>query len=197
MPTEAFFKLDENKKQQIMDAAVKEFSTLPYAKVSVFKIAQHAGVSRSGFYYYFKDKKDVYVYILDMIRDDFLEEYKLTGNPEIELFQLAENIFDYIADLKGTDREPLFRRIVADITPENLKEFMVTDCCDETMGNKISIDMTNLKAISVQELKGVVFLLATSIIYSVSQYFEDEATLEEGKNKLYQMFKIIKHGISI
>ena len=59
MPAEAFFKLEKEKQNILLKSAVKEFSSLPYAKVSVFKIAQNAQVSRSGFYYYFKDKADI------------------------------------------------------------------------------------------------------------------------------------------
>ena len=54
MPNEAFFHLEDGKKQVLLKSAIAEFSALPYEKVSIFKIAEKAGISRSGFYYYFK-----------------------------------------------------------------------------------------------------------------------------------------------
>ena len=74
MPTEAFFHLEEQKKMVLLESAVSEFSALPYEKVSIFKIAQNAGVSRSGFYYYFKDKEDIYKYLIDQIKEEFMTE---------------------------------------------------------------------------------------------------------------------------
>lgn len=196
MPTEAFFKLDDNKREQILKAAVKEFSELPYAKVSIFKIAQHSGVSRSGFYYYFKDKKDIYEYLLKSLAEEFMTEYKIGSDCKIGIFQLAENIFDYIAGIKGTDREPFFRRVVSDITPESLKETFLRNhrcgCSDELP----DFDMSEINAKSCRELRGILFLLTTSIIYSIGGYLDNEESLEDCKDKLYEMFDVIKFGTS-
>lgn len=196
MPTEAFFKLDESRKQQIVRAAEKEFSQLPYSKVSIFKIAQQAEVSRSGFYYYFKDKRDIYEYILNEIKTDFLMKNNISSENKTGLFTLVENIFNYITDIRGTEREPLFRRIVSDMTPDRMKKiFMYSENDNEARPEDI-IMLDDIIFSSVDELKEIVFLLASCAVYSAGSYYEDEASLEESRDKLHQMFKIIKFGIS-
>ena len=74
MPNEAFFHLEEEKKEALLKSAISEFSALPYDKVSIFKIAQNAGISRSSFYYYFKSKEDIYQYLLKQIKMEFIEK---------------------------------------------------------------------------------------------------------------------------
>jgi len=62
--------------------------------------------------------------------------------------------------------------------------------------SEIKVTLDNINYNSVQELRGIIFLIASSIIFSAGSYFENEESLEEGKNKLYQMFNILKYGIS-
>lgn len=65
MPTERFYHLAEEKKMQIREAAIKEFSRVSFDKVSINKIVQNAGISRGSFYTYFFDKEDVLSYIFE------------------------------------------------------------------------------------------------------------------------------------
>ena len=46
MPTERFYKLPEEKKKAIRDAAMEECIRVPFEKVSINKIIQNAGISR-------------------------------------------------------------------------------------------------------------------------------------------------------
>ena len=53
MPTKAFERLQEEKKQKIINAALIEFSENTVDSASVNSIAKRAGVSRTTLYYYF------------------------------------------------------------------------------------------------------------------------------------------------
>lgn len=63
MPSERFFKLNQEKRDRILEAAVGEFSRVPYEEVSVNQIIKNAEISRGSFYTYFEDKKDILCYI--------------------------------------------------------------------------------------------------------------------------------------
>lgn len=65
MPTERFYKLPEEKKRTIRDAAVQEFLRVPFEKASINKMIQAAGISRGSFYTYFQDKRDLLGYIFE------------------------------------------------------------------------------------------------------------------------------------
>ena len=63
MPTERFIRLPDEKKKVILEAAVDEFSRVPFDKVSINQIIKNAEISRGSFYTYFEDKMDVLRYI--------------------------------------------------------------------------------------------------------------------------------------
>lgn len=75
MPTQRFLKLKEEKKQVILDAAVHEFSRVPYSSASINQIIKEADISRGSFYTYFEDKDDLMRYILRGFRDNCQKRY--------------------------------------------------------------------------------------------------------------------------
>jgi AcrR family transcriptional regulator len=64
MPTRRFLNLKEEKRQAILEAAVHEFSRVPYASASINQIIKEADISRGSFYTYFEDKDDLMRYLL-------------------------------------------------------------------------------------------------------------------------------------
>lgn len=86
MPTQRFLKLKEEKKQAILEAAVHEFSRVPYSSASINQIIKEADISRGSFYTYFEDKDDLMRYMLRGFRDNCQERIFRTlkeqgGNP--------------------------------------------------------------------------------------------------------------------
>ena len=59
MPTQRFFKLKEEKRRLILEAAAHEFSRVPYSAASINQIIKEADISRGSFYTYFEDKQDL------------------------------------------------------------------------------------------------------------------------------------------
>lgn len=64
MPTQRFLNLKEEKRQAIVDAAVREFSRVPYSMTSINRIVKDADISRGSFYTYFEDKDDLLRYVI-------------------------------------------------------------------------------------------------------------------------------------
>jgi len=193
MPTEAFYKLESSKKEQILAAAIREFSELPYEKVSIFKIAQNADVSRSGFYYYFKDKRDIYEYLIQNLKNDFLRINDIK-NKTFDVFWLGERIFDFIVSFKGTKQEAFFRRVVSNMKADDLK--VVFSFVDNPRAcSDVNCSTDGMKLDSPEQLKGMIMFLATSIMYAAGGYMDDQYSLEDSRSKLHDMFDIIKHGI--
>ena len=77
MPTQRFMKLKEEKKQAILEAAVHEFSRVPYSSASINQIIKEADISRGSFYTYFEDKDDLMRYMLRGMREHFRERVML------------------------------------------------------------------------------------------------------------------------
>ncbi len=52
------------RKQQLLNAALAEFSQKSYEEASINRIINDAGISKGTFYYHFKDKADLYLYLI-------------------------------------------------------------------------------------------------------------------------------------
>ena len=74
-----FFSLPEDKQQAILKAGYRIFSQNSYKYSPVSKIAKEAGISKSLLFYYFKNKKDLYLYLWDyclQLTIQYLEKYE-------------------------------------------------------------------------------------------------------------------------
>jgi len=58
-----FFKLSEERRDQIINAGFRIFAQNPYKKTPVAEIATEAGISKSLLFYHFKNKKELYLFL--------------------------------------------------------------------------------------------------------------------------------------
>lgn len=65
MPANTFFNLPEEKRQRIVNEAIDEFAAHPYHRASLSRIVERAGIAKGSMYQYFKDKFDLYLYLLE------------------------------------------------------------------------------------------------------------------------------------
>lgn len=56
-------------REKIVDAAIDLFFKLPYAKVSLLQITKNANVSNGIIYKYFKNKEELFKYLLEVISE--------------------------------------------------------------------------------------------------------------------------------
>ena len=68
MPRETFKRLPETKRAAIERAAIEEFANSPYRNASINTIVDKAGIAKGSLYQYFKDKRDLYGYILSIVQ---------------------------------------------------------------------------------------------------------------------------------
>ena len=66
MPKQTFFNLPEEKRDAILGLAIEEFAENDYKNASISRIVAHAGIAKGSFYQYFEDKKDLYLYLIDL-----------------------------------------------------------------------------------------------------------------------------------
>lgn len=86
---DTFFKLSINKQQRIINAAYKVFSQNSYKKASMSEIAQEGDISKALLFYYFKNKKELYMhlwsYAVEMTRKATSEYHVLDTNDFFEM----------------------------------------------------------------------------------------------------------------
>lgn len=196
MPTEAFFKLEEEKKRALLQSAVCEFSQLPYDKVSVFKIAKNAGISRSAFYYYFKDKEDIYQHIVSLVFENMANQLRETEKRH-DPFTLCREIFMYAAQLKGTDQEALIRQLIANMKPDDAAKMLrqMESCVTQQYLAYFKGGLENLNVSSERDFLEFSFLLVSGLLYALRLYFIEGQSLSAAEEGLNRMFMMIRHGV--
>ena len=80
-----------SKKQEIIDAAVREFGEYSYDAASINRIIKASGTSKGTFYHYFRDKKDLYFSIMEeavKIKQEYLSRMMEQVKGQADFFEL-------------------------------------------------------------------------------------------------------------
>jgi AcrR family transcriptional regulator len=83
VPTETFENLPAEKRERFIDAALEEFASNSYRNASISRIADRAGIAKGSVYQYFLDKKDLYLYLIDLggkVKLDFIQSKQAEVN---------------------------------------------------------------------------------------------------------------------
>lgn len=112
---EKFEALNEEKKKTILNAAMTEFVKGGYEKASMNHIVESAGISKGALFYYFTNKKSLYLYLFayceDMIiqnakwhlktdNHDFLERMSDTMTGNIHLLKKYPLVYGFVRSCK-------------------------------------------------------------------------------------------------
>jgi AcrR family transcriptional regulator len=73
MPRPRFLKLSPERRSHIIEAAKTEFAESGFEQASYNRIIDQAGLSKGAMYYYFDDKLDLYVTVLEAVNDEMVE----------------------------------------------------------------------------------------------------------------------------
>ena len=194
MPTKKFFDLSEDKKKAFIDAAIIEFERQSFDEASIFNIAHNAGVSRTGVYYYFTNKQDIYEYLLTLNRDRFFESIKLSG--KLDIFEFFIKYFEFMATYKDTRNEKLIRQTYKNI---KLLEVNTLDITIKKMNEKMEsdfqlIDFSNLKQTSKEAIGGICLIGFGFVSRCLSNYFAENQTYDEAKEECQMFIDCLKNG---
>lgn len=86
-----FYSLPQEKQRSIINAATEVFGKNEYKKASTDLIASKAGVSKGLLFYYFKNKKELYLYVYDYLVEKMTNVVSGSGYLEItDFFELLE-----------------------------------------------------------------------------------------------------------
>jgi len=110
---EKFFALPEERQDLIRNSAMAEFGESSFKKTSADSIAKRAGVSKGLLFHYFKDKRELYLYLFQYATDVCVKYclVKLYDLEETDLFLALEKAQDIKMDM--VRRHPgLFRFVM-------------------------------------------------------------------------------------
>jgi AcrR family transcriptional regulator len=203
MPKNTFFNLPEEKRERIIEAAIDEFAEYTYHKASINRIVEKSDIAKGSFYQYFKDKKDLFKYIIELSSEKKLQYLiHVTGNMEnMNFFQIIREL--YIAGLKFSKDNPKLAAIGQNFmkdTDVKLKEEILGENMPKSDNFFEQILRKGIeKGEIVKDLDvKVVAHMITSLSVSIGEYFyhEDGIVSDERIMSLVDtMIGVIENGI--
>ena len=191
MPTQRFLKLKEEKKQAILEAAVHEFSRVPYSSASINQIIKEADISRGSFYTYFEDKDDLMRYMLRGFRDNCQERIFRTlkeqgGNPFGTALLGYKMYRNMLSDLSVVDQNHLF----------GIKGFLLQDESYGEFVHKLyeGIDRERYP-IDEETLSYLVDMAMLIIIRAVTLYYKNVVDREKLLEVTKKEMLILEYGV--
>lgn len=106
--------IDPDKRDRIINAAIKEFASVPYEKASTNNIVKNAGISKGLLFHYFSSKKELFEAIIkfvghtlldDMVEKinwdepDLFERLKQAAIVKLEISQIYPHTFEFMKNL--------------------------------------------------------------------------------------------------
>lgn len=91
MPKATFFNLPEEKRNAIIELAIEEFAEHDYMQASISRLVERAGIAKGSFYQYFEDKRDLFLYLIDLVGQEKMALLAEHPPPDPQM-----GIFDYI-----------------------------------------------------------------------------------------------------
>ncbi|MFD1411308.1 TetR family transcriptional regulator [Lapidilactobacillus gannanensis] len=121
MPSSTFFGLPEAKQAKIIAAAREAFTRVPASQVTVADVVQLAQIPRGSFYQYFKDKDDLYFYLISTFKQHFQKRFvEILDQLHGDLFAALKAMFhqEIFTFVNGPDKK-LLRNLFMDLDYRN------------------------------------------------------------------------------
>ncbi len=202
MPKQRFYNLPIEKRERILNSAIKEFSRVPVNQVSINKIIKEANISRGSFYQYFEDKNDLIREIMSGYKNSMIENIKShLQKMDISIFDLALEILEstiifteeknnqklcfYVFDTMHNN-EDFFHQIVGSKELDNIVDMLIS-----------LIDLSTFKYSTRNDIINVFDIISAigckTVIKTIRQPANKSIFIDEFKRQLM----IIQTGILV
>lgn len=187
MPNETFNNLDSKKKEMFLKCSYSEFGKLSYEKVSVFQISKLANISRASFYSYFKDKEDLYFYLIS----SFLKPFT-SSITNVDFFGTAQNLFEFLCSFYNTEYHNFVAMLLQNMNPKNQNFFTnhlnIYNCLH-------NLNTSNINLKNEDDIYIISFMVLSNLSNCIVKYFDNQINLDEAHSIFNRVLNIIKYGI--
>lgn len=105
LPSSTFLNLAPEKQEKLLSAAVREFTERPYNEVSINRIVREAGIPRGSFYMYFRDKEDLFHYLMEESINEMLMVFEeVLRSQGGDIFAALPAMYDHLQSRRSADR---------------------------------------------------------------------------------------------
>lgn len=181
MPSDTFFRLPEEKRRRLMEAAWEEFTAVRFSDASINKIIRAANIPRGSFYQYFTDKDDLFAYLVRPLQKHFFDLARTEVlSAKGSLFTAPLAIYDRFFN-SGEETSHDLSRCIQIIRCNPDSEFHTLFCGPDSMLRSFTtlVDTSQLSRTDPDFLQEVfhlfVFTLASAIIDTLNRPGQREA----------------------
>ena len=202
-----FENLPEEKKQNIIKCALKEFADKGYEQASTNTIVKEAGISKGILFHYFKTKRDLYRYVIfyciDLMYTQMLEYMVFTSDDYFErMLEVSAakmkvqikypEIYTVVVNIFKSSQQDIIKEIYERYTPLITEYYAKVNTGIAMSKFKEGIDINRVNEVVTWIAEG----MGNKVIKEVSSKVED---IEETRKTLESEFRIyaeiLKKGV--
>ncbi len=145
---ERFEALPEDRRHAVLDAAAEVFGAEDYGRASTADIARRAGISKSLLFFYFRNKRELYLYVLMALTrrvaasvvddrwyeiDDFFELMRYAATREVETLRIGPRVLGFFVCAfysRGKEVSAALDTFMADAVPAMMRTYLPHVCWD-------------------------------------------------------------------
>lgn len=200
MSTKTFENLDKEKKQKIIDAAILEFSRTIPDHINIQNIIKDAHIPRGSFYQYFRNKKDLYIYIFKYIGEKKQSVMGISQiDPKITFLEMVKTM--YVSAYQFMLSFPLLYQ-----AGKNMMTFKYYEQFEFIKDAQKQSDQFFVSLIKKDQEKKIINprinpQILTDMIFSfldsnrINDYYKQGLSIVDFKHKLDEFITILKKGI--
>ena len=204
MTTKRFYRLSEEKRRIIQEAALHEFARVPFDKASINQIIKEAGISRGSFYTYFEDKWDVLACIFEenrrMLEMTMQQEMESSGG---NIWEMLETVLNKAISLSsGPERVQFVRNVMEHISSDTIfrnlhqKGVMESGAMEGEMTRWLYAhdSREKLRELDYKEFVAFYQMAMVSIAMEIKAYFEGKS-IDKIQESYRLKMALLKRGL--
>ena len=200
LPSSTFLNLAPEKQEKLLSAAVREFTERPYNEASINRIIREAGIPRGSFYMYFRDKEDLFHYLMEESIDEMLMVFEeLLRSQGGDIFTSLLAMYDFIRNRRSADCSLGSMGMMSAIVNCNdglqkggLLEFVNPELILKRMEGCVNPDLLDLREPEdLNDMLRMLIVLMAPIMYNSLRSGTDPA----GREKLKRALEILRRGM--
>ena len=198
LPTSTFFNLRPEKQERLLTAAAREFAAQPFHEASINSMIRAAGIPRGSFYMYFRDKEELFQYLVRESTEPLLLAFReLLTRSGGDLFDAIPGLCEYLRSHKA-DRELGGMGMLSAIVERNggLQKSCLIDLLDTQavlaqLAAAVNPDLLDIwEASDLERIVRTVLTVALPLIYDAVH-----TETAESREELSKTLEILRRGM--
>ena len=198
LPTSTFFNLRPEKQERLLTAAAREFAAQPFHEASINSMIRAAGIPRGSFYMYFRDKEELFEYLVRESTEPLLLAFReLLTRSGGDLFDAIPGLCEYLQSHKA-DRGLGGMGMLSAIVERNgglqkscLIDFLDTQAVLAQLAAAVNPDLLDIwEASDLERIVRTVLTVALPLIYDAVH-----TETAESREELSKTLEILRRGM--